>query len=122
MITILIADDSKVIRSNMKKILNELGFSNIIEAYDGEDAVKKYIREKPTLTFLDVSMPKQNGLETLKAIKRVDAMAKIVMATTNGEEKVVMEAILHGAKSYVLKPLTCENVKSSITRTFPNMF
>lgn len=122
MISILIADDSKVIRSNMKKILNQLGYFVIIEACDGEDAVKRFQLDQPCLTFLDVSMPNKNGLETLKEIKEIDSTARIIMATTHGEERIVMEAISNGASSYVLKPITYENVKCSIDRVLPDVY
>lgn len=116
MYKILLADDSKVIRFNMIKILNQLGHFNIIEAGDGEEAIEKYRYEKPYLTFLDVSMPLKNGLDTLHEIRQFDSSAKVIMATTHGEERIVMEAISKGAKSYVLKPITYDNVKASIDR------
>lgn len=117
----MLADDSKVIRSNLTQILNQLGYFDIIEACNGEEAINKYRFDKPHITFLDISMPNKNGLDTLKEIRQFDSQAKVIMATTQGEERIVMEAIANGAKSYVLKPITYDNIKSSLERVLSKM-
>ena len=116
MYKIIVADDSEFIRNNMKKILNDLGYEDIIEAVNGVEAVDKYLKFRPNILFLDITMPKKNGLETLEDIKRIDNNAKVIMATTHGEQRVVMDAIMYGASGYVLKPLNPDNIKKTIEK------
>ncbi|MDH5229340.1 MAG: response regulator [Gammaproteobacteria bacterium] len=105
---ILIVDDMKLIRTAMRKHLNRLGYMNVIEAVDGQDAVEKHASEHPGLIFMDVVMPKMTGSEALKQIRKTDQQTPIVMLSSVADETVVDECEEQGILGYVTKPVTDE--------------
>ncbi|MDD1678260.1 MAG: response regulator, partial [Methanomicrobiales archaeon] len=90
------------------------GHTIIGEAVDGDDAVAKYRDMKPDLVTMDVVMPKMNGIEALKAIKTLDAGAKVIMCTAVGQEQMVKLAIKTGAKGYIVKPFQAPKVLEEV--------
>ena len=108
---ILVADDSLLARKKLITNLNELGYNNIFEAADGEEAVNKYKEEQPNLIFMDIVMPKQYGLDALKEIMDINPNVIVIMVSTTGTKKSITDALKVGAADFILKPFT----KSQIT-------
>lgn len=106
---IMIVDDMKMIRTSIRKYLNTLGYENIVEAVDGEDAVKKYASEKPAFIFMDVVMPNIPGDAALKIIREGDKKTPVVMLTSVAEKSVMDACTKEGILGYILKPLTLES-------------
>lgn len=106
---VMIVDDMKMIRTSIKKFLNTLGYENIVEAVDGEDAVKKYASEKPEFIFMDVVMPNIPGDAALKIIREGDKKTPVVMLTSVAEKSVMDACAKEGILGYILKPLTLDN-------------
>lgn len=106
---IMIVDDMKMIRSSIKKYLNTLGYENIVEAVDGEDAVKKYAAEKPAFIFMDIVMPNIPGDAALRIIREGDKKTPIVMLTSVAEKSVMEACQKEGIHGYILKPLTLDS-------------
>jgi two-component system chemotaxis response regulator CheY len=79
------------------------------EAGNGKEAVSQYKELKPDIVTLDINMPEMNGKEALKAILEIDPNAKVVMMTSEGKAEA-LEAVSLGAKSFVEKPATPENL------------
>ncbi|MFN3432518.1 MAG: response regulator, partial [Candidatus Sericytochromatia bacterium] len=77
---VLIADDAADIRAILKQLVGMEG-AEILEAEDGADAVGVYRASRPDLVLLDIDMPRMNGLEAARAIKRLDPHARLVMIT-----------------------------------------
>lgn len=73
---ILIVDDAIFMRMIIKEALSKSGYNNLIEANDGEEACNIFKYEKPDLMLLDITMPKKDGLEVLREIKKLDSSAK----------------------------------------------
>lgn len=119
MLDIMIVDDSDMIRNIFSKGLEHLGHKVIGVAKNGKEAVEMYGKLKPDLVTMDITMPIMDGMEALKRILAVDEDAVIVMITSHGEEKLVMEAISNGAKGYILKPITHKKVEQAIFNLFP---
>lgn len=120
MLKVLIVDDSLAIRIKMKNFLEKLGHTVIGEAKDGNEAIQSYKELLPDLVTMDISMPGINGVEALKEIiKQTDANANIIMITANGQDGIVKDALLSGAKGYILKPISEEKLKDSIGKIFP---
>jgi two-component system chemotaxis response regulator CheY len=119
MLKILVVDDSMIMRRTIKVILEELGHKVIGEASSGQDAIKKYKIFNPNLVTMDIVMPNMTGIEAVRALKAINNDVKIIMVTSIGEETKVMDAIIAGAKGYILKPIAKENVKKSILKVFP---
>ena len=68
---ILIADDSEIIRTRLKKMISTIPNTNIVaEAVDGDDAILKITKHRPDLAILDIQMPKKNGIEVTSHIKK----------------------------------------------------
>lgn len=118
--TILIVEDSRMSRKLMRNILEEAGFTSIIEAEDGEGAVELYKRYQPDIVTMDVTMPNMDGIEALRQIIQFDQDAKVIMVTAAGQQNKIIEAIKIGAKKYITKPFEKEyvirNIKELIKR------
>ncbi len=114
MAKILIADDSGFMRRILKNILAKAGYTNIVEAENGEETVSVYRDEKPDLVLLDIVMKKKYGTESLKDIIGINPDAKVVMVSAVGQEKVIEEAMALGAKGFIVKPFKEEDVIKSV--------
>ena len=114
MTKILLADDSAFMRRILTNILAKAGYTEIVEAGDGEEAVSKYTAEKPDLVLLDIVMKKKYGTESLKDILRLNPKANVVMVSAVGQEKVIEESMGLGAKGFVVKPFKEEDVLKKV--------
>jgi DNA-binding response OmpR family regulator len=102
---ILVAEDEPDIRGLIVFSLQYAGFT-VIEAFNGEDAVKKASKEKPDLILLDVRMPKMTGYEACKALKAQSSTKHIpvVFLSARGQESEIKHGLELGAEEYILKP------------------
>ncbi|HIE5314515.1 TPA: response regulator [Clostridioides difficile] len=107
---ILIVDDAIFMRMIIKEALSKRGYNNLIEANDGEEACNIFKYEKPDLMLLDITMPKKDGLEVLREIKKLDSSAKVVMCSAIGQENMIVEAIKLGALDFIVKPFKTETL------------
>lgn len=105
---ILVVDDSIFISSQMTRILNSGGYSVIGVAGDGETGFALYKQHYPNvdLVTLDITMPGMDGITALKKILSFDPKANVIMVTAISKEDLVKEALLTGAKNYIVKPIT----------------
>lgn len=101
---ILIVDDAAFMRMMVKDNLKKSGYSEFLEAGNGEEAVKLYNENRPDLVLLDITMPIMDGIEALASIKQADPNAKVVMCSAMGQEAMVVEAIKLGALDFIVKP------------------
>ena len=93
MAKIMLVDDAAFMRMMVKDALTKAGYTDLIEAQDGAEAVEKFNAENPDLVFMDITMPNKDGLEALKEIKAAHPNANIVMCSAMGQEAMVIEAI-----------------------------
>jgi len=100
----MVVDDAMFMRASLKMMLEKNGYEVAGEAENGAVAVQKYKEIKPDLVTMDITMPEMDGLQALKLIKQFDADAKVVVVSAMGQEPVVKDAILSGAKSFIVKP------------------
>ncbi|MCS7278841.1 MAG: response regulator [Thermodesulfobacteriaceae bacterium] len=116
MIKVLVVDDSKAIREIEKKYLEEMNFK-VLEAENGEEALR-VLEENPDikLILLDWYMPVMNGFEFLKKVRENSKWneVKIMMVTTENQQKNILEAIMNGANEYLMKPFDKEMLKVKI--------
>ncbi len=70
------------------------------------DCVAKYVRLRPQLVTLDITMHGMNGLDTLKALHQIDPQVKVIMVSALGQTQILKDAITYGAKSFIVKPFS----------------
>ncbi|MEG6523231.1 response regulator [Desulfotomaculum sp. 1211_IL3151] len=104
MAKILIVDDAMFMRKALRNMLERNGFEVVDEAENGAMGVEKYKKCRPDLVTMDITMPEMTGIDALKAIKAYDPQAKVIMVSAMGQESFVKEAVLSGAKSFIVKP------------------
>lgn len=114
MYKILIVDDAAFMRMMVKDNLKKAGYTEFLEAGDGEDAVAKYVENKPDLVLLDITMPIMDGIQALQTIKQTDPKAKVVMCSAMGQEGMVVEAIKLGALDFIVKPFKPERLIQTV--------
>lgn len=118
-INILIVDDVKETRENIKKLLSFDNELNVIgEAEDGQDALKKVKKKKPDVILMDINMPDMNGLEVTERITNNFPGSAVIMVTVQGEIEYVKKAMFVGAKDYISKPFSEEELISSIKKVY----
>ncbi len=101
---ILIADDHALIREEMRAMLaSEPDLEVVGDAENGEEALAMCQKLRPNLVLMDVSMPKMDGLEATRTIKREHPHAVVLMVTASEEPSHLAEALKAGAAGYVLK-------------------
>lgn len=113
---ILICDDSLLARKNLKEALKSLNCTNIIEVSDGQLAIDTYKSEHPDITFLDIVMPKKDGITAVKEICAFDPKAYIIMVSSVGTQAHLKEAIRSGAQDFMQKPASIDQLKQVITQ------
>jgi two-component system chemotaxis response regulator CheY len=107
--TCLIVDDSEFARMHLMELLNEMmtGLEQIKfeTATGGLEAIEAYQRIKPDLVMMDIVMPGIDGVETVRRICQCDPAARIVMVSSLSYQEKVKQAIIAGAKHFVVKPI-----------------
>lgn len=99
----LIIDDEAHVRKYIGLILKSLGAGTIIEATNGAEGFALYQSERPDLVLLDVNMPVQDGIETLRQIREFDSAADVIMLTSIANRQTIEEAVSGGALHYLRK-------------------
>lgn len=117
---VLIVDDACFMRSTISMMLKRNGFEIVGEAENGIEGVKKYNELRPDIVTMDITMPELSGLDALKLIKKIDPKANVIMVSAMGQELLVREAVLNGAKSFVVKPFKEEQVVKAIKKVLLN--
>lgn len=111
---ILICDDSILIRKKLSECLTKFGCNEIIEAFDGQEAIDLYKSNNPDLVFMDMIMPKKNGLEAVTEIMEFDNSAKVVILSTVGTKSNLKKAIEAGAYDFIQKPFEEHQIKNAL--------
>lgn len=108
---ILVVDDSAFMRKMLIEILKGIGYDDIIEGENGQEAIDKYKSEKPDLLLLDIIMPEIGGMDVLKEI---GSEANVIIISAIGQDGVIEEAKASGAKDFVVKPFNEEEVAEKV--------
>ncbi len=110
--SVLICDDSLLMRKKLKDLLIGVGCSEVLEASNGQEAIDLYRIYHPHVVFMDIIMPVKTGIEATKEIKRLDEKANIIIVSSIGTKNKLKEAIEVGATDFLQKPIQKENVVS----------
>jgi two-component system chemotaxis response regulator CheY len=111
---IMLVDDAAFMRMMIKDTLKKNGFTDIVEAGNGEQAVATFQVEKPDLILLDITMPVMDGLEALKKLKELDSSVQVVMCSAMGQESMVVDALKLGAKDFIVKPFKPDRIMKTV--------
>ena len=113
---ILIVDDSMTMRRIIANTLKNLGYETFVEAEDGKDAYAKLYAESPDFIITDWNMPNMSGLEFVKAVRSDQKYGNIpiLMVTTRGMKRDILEALKARVNSYIIKPFTPGVMKEKI--------
>lgn len=114
--TVLIVDDAAFMRLSIKNMLEKNGFTVVGEAENGLAAVQKYNELKPSIVTMDITMPEMDGLTALKTIRMMDPNASVVMLSAMGQQAMVKDAVILGAKGFVVKPFKEETVMGALSK------
>lgn len=115
---ILVVDDFHTMRRIVINLLKQLGFSNVVEAADGREALDKVRSDKIELVVSDWNMPNMTGIEFLKEL-RADEKYKtlpFIMVTAEGKKENVIAAVHAGVSNYVVKPFNAATLKEKLTK------
>lgn len=117
---ILVVDDMSTMRRIVKNILKQLGFSNMEEAENGQEALQKLRAEPFGFVVSDWNMPVMPGIEMLRAIRADERLKHIpvLMVTAEAQKENLIEAIQAGVNNYVVKPFTAETMQEKINKIF----
>ncbi|HOC92385.1 MAG TPA: FapA family protein [bacterium] len=118
--TVLVIDDSKAVRKTLRLIVEKMGLRVAGEAEDGSEGVELYRQLRPSLVTCDIAMINMNGVETLKAIKKDNPKARVVMISSERDKSQILDCVMAGAKDYILKPFVPSRVVTVIRSALEN--
>jgi CheY-like chemotaxis protein len=113
---VLVVDDEAHIRKFVSVMIQSLGEPVVLQAANGNEALQVYEREKPNLVLLDVNMPRVDGLQTLRNLKRVDPKCTVVMLTSLVNRQTVEECLHLGAVGYLRKDNPPDEMTAQLKR------
>ncbi len=118
-ISVLIADDDRLIRAMIIEALKGIGVDDVTEAVDGNQALSCFELNEFGLIVLDWEMPGKNGLEVLRAIRATGSKVPILMASATAKKDRVVEAIQAGATDYLAKPFKQDAMQKRLRKYCP---
>jgi two-component system, NtrC family, response regulator HydG len=112
---VLVVDDDATSRSGLERLLRSQGF-DVLVANDGSDALGMVERDRPDLIVTDLKMPKMNGDELLRELRRDRPELPVIILTGQGDIHSAVEAMKEGADDYITKPVDVSQLKDCIVR------
>ena len=113
---ILAVDDSPTMRRIIVNTLKRAGYTDVIEASDGRDALEKLNTDRIILVITDWNMPQMDGLTLVKALRSSDEFKQlpILMITTRSVRDDIVKALKAGVNNYIVKPFSPETLRAKI--------
>ena len=111
---IVVIDDHTLFREGLQSLLVRHGIEVVASVSDGQEGIKAAQEMQPDIVLLDMRMPGMSGLEVLKQFQQLKFKAPVVMLTTSGDERDLVEALRNGAKGYLLKDMEPDNVVAAL--------
>ena len=111
---IVIIDDHTLFREDLQPLLGRHGIEVVASVGDGREGIRLAQELRPDIVLLDMRMPGISGLEVLKHFQQINFESPVVMLTTSGDERDLVEALRNGAKGYLLKDMEPDNVVAAL--------
>ena len=107
---VLLADDHSIVRRGLRGLLEAEGLTIVAEASDGLEAVRLCEEQHPDLLVLDIGMPKLSGIEVAARAQKLERPPGVIILSVHGDESYIMRALAAGARAYLLKSATDEDL------------
>jgi DNA-binding NarL/FixJ family response regulator len=115
MIRVCLVEDQTLVRQGIQTLLDLVDDIDVVsEARDGDEALRVIPQSKPDVVLLDMYLPKRNGLEVLRELKKSEYLPPTLILTTFDEDKFVLGGLQAGAKGYLLKDVSLDQLTSAI--------
>lgn len=117
-IKILLADSSTFTRIILSNALETLGFEVVAVAKDGREALDKFTQHRPDIALIDLALEGVDGISVVRALTTQDPLAAVALLIPENmdDPDVIVEAVRAGAKSYIKKPTSGEEIKARLTK------
>lgn len=114
-IRVLVVEDHAVVRQGLVALLKVVeGIEVVGEAADGMEAIAQFRAHRPAITLIDLRLPKLSGVEVIQRLRADDPQARFIVLTTYDGDEDIYRALKAGAKSYLLKGMTTEDLVTAI--------
>jgi DNA-binding NarL/FixJ family response regulator len=107
---VLLADDHGIVRRGLRGLVESAGLTVVAEAADGLEAVRLCEETRPDVLILDIGMPTLNGIEVAARAQKLERPPRVIILSVHGDESYIMRALAAGAKAYLLKSATDEDL------------
>jgi DNA-binding NarL/FixJ family response regulator len=120
---IIIADDNRILREGLRALLSsDLELEVVGEVEDGQEAIRVVEKFKPVLVLMDLSMPRMNGIDAIKEIKKRSPDTKVLVLTVHNTDEYILATLQAGADGYVLKDSTNVELRMAIKNVLSGKF
>lgn len=114
-IRVLVVEDHHVVRQGLVALLNVVdGIEVVGEAADGVEAIAQFRKHQPNVTLIDLRMPRLSGVEVIQRIRMETPQARFIVLTTYDGDEDIFRALQAGARAYLLKGMTTDDLVSTI--------
>lgn len=110
----MIVDDSSLIRARIQNEYDQDSFQIVAEASDGQKAIDAFLKHRPEVVTMDLTMPNIDGIQTIEKIIEIDDEVKILVVSALNDKNTGMEAIEKGALGFINKPFTPEELRDAL--------
>ena len=113
-IKLMIVDDSNIIRSKINRTLTQHNSEVVATACNGEEAISLFVATKPDIVTMDLTMPLMDGLECIRALRKLNADVRILVISALADKSTAIQALMEGAQGFVCKPFTESDLTEAI--------
>lgn len=106
----MVVDDSNIIRNRIERSISKMSVEVVATASNGEEAIELFSEYKPDLITMDLTMPKVDGLECIKQICALSSEVSILVVSALSDRQTGLKALQYGARGFICKPFTEEQL------------
>ena len=103
---LMIVDDSNIIRSKITRTLSQHNMEVVATASNGEEAISLFALNKPDVVTMDLTMPRMDGLECIRALRKLNAQVHILVVSALADKATAIQALKEGAQGFLCKPFS----------------